>query len=70
MARPEPRTITLILRPMPDPLGWRTPTYRLKQVLKVLLRSFGFRCIRIDYPEDDLDNQSHYCENTKHDKSQ
>ena len=38
---------TVVIEAMPDPAGWRTPTYRLKLALKLFMRSFGFRCTSI-----------------------
>ena len=44
--------VLLILRPLGDPLKAthgidRDPSYRLKLVLKTLLRTFGFRCVSV-----------------------
>lgn len=41
----------LELRPLAsDP---RDPTYRLRRALKVLLRSFGLRCVKLEEVKDD-----------------
>jgi hypothetical protein len=44
-------TIILHLRPLRDRLG-RDPSYRLRGALKLLLRRFGFRCVKIDQVGD------------------
>ena len=48
----DPPDTLLILRPVRDPLarpGYpaRDPDYRMKLLLKRLLRDFGFRCVRV-----------------------
>jgi hypothetical protein len=45
----------LVLTLTPTPAGrdafGRTPSYRLKQLLKPLLRSYGFRCDGLEWPK-------------------
>lgn len=47
----------MLLEIRPEPAGpdrWgRGPTYRLKLLLKRMLRSWGWRCVRIDVPRED-----------------
>jgi hypothetical protein len=52
--KPEDDDILMILRPLGDPLERshgirRSSDYRLKLVLKRLLRDFGFRCVRVGH---------------------
>ena len=43
----------LTLHPLPTRPGEPDPTYRLRGALKVLLRRFRFRCVKIDVVDGD-----------------
>jgi hypothetical protein len=43
----QPSRFVLTLEAGHDPETWRTPTYRLKLALKILWRTFGFRCVSV-----------------------
>ena len=43
----------LTIRPLPTRPGEPDPTYRLRGALKVLLRRFRFRCVKIETVDGD-----------------
>lgn len=47
--------VVLTIRPEPKGVdAWgRDPTYRLKLLLKRMLRSWGWRCVKIGLPRED-----------------
>lgn len=55
---PKPRFI-LHLEAHPRPGGDHDGLRRLRAVLKLLLRCFGFRCTRIDYPDSQTTDKAH-----------
>jgi hypothetical protein len=52
----------LHLEAQPRPGGDEDGMRRLRAILKVLLRSFGFKCTRIDYPNQTPDGLNTECE--------